>query len=368
MTKIYSEDLCTHRSLLRLCLARVLPIFLMSILISACSRQAGGGHFSMPPMPVEVAPAKVQKVEDKFEAVGTVEATAAITVVSEIDAAVIDIPFQEGSFIKKGGLIAHLDDSQLAAEVQRAEALQAQSKTNYDRVKAVVDQKAGPPQDLDDAAAALKVADANLAVAKARFSKTRITAPFDGIVGARRVSVGTFLRAGQAITDLASIDEIRVDFSAPERFLPSLHQGAEVTVSTTAFPGYNLKGRVIAVEPVLDPGTRTAGVVARMANPDRKFRPGMSANISVVLSERPSAITIPNEAVFANGNQSFVFVVKPDSTASRVAVTLGIRLPDAVEVVQGLQAGMTVVRAGHQKLFEGAKVIPVISRPTGTVE
>ena len=313
----------------------------------------------MPPMPVEVSPVTVQKVTDKFEAVGTIEAVEAITVVSEIDGTVTHLPFREGDVIKRAELIAQLDDSQLAAEVARAEALRAQTQTSYERVKSVVEQKAGAPQDLDDASAALKVADANLALAKARFAKTRIVAPFDGIIGARRVSVGTFLRAGQAITELANIDAIRVYFSAPERFLSQLTRGAEVVVSTTAFPGYELKGKLIVIEPVLDPGTRSARIVAEMANPGRKFRPGMSANISAVLSERPKAITIPNEAIFGSGEQSFVFIVKPDSTVARVALTLGTRLANVVEVVQGLEPGMKVVRAGHQKLFDGARVMPI---------
>lgn len=331
-----------------------------SLLIpAACSKQQGGGGFSMPPMPVEIAQATVRTVTDRFEAVGTIEAMSAITVVSEIDGAVVELPFDEGGYIRRGGLIARLDDSQLAAELARAEALDAQSHVMYDRVKSVVDQKAGTPQDLDDAAAGLKVADANLAMAKARFSKTRILAPFDGIIGARKVSIGTFLRTGQAIADLANIDDIRVNFSAPERYLAQLSRGAAVNVSTTAFPGYAVTGKIIAIEPVLDPGTRSARVVARVSNPGRKFRPGMSANIAAVLSERANAVTIPGEAVFAGGNQSFVFVVKPDSTASRIAVTLGTRMPDVVEVVQGLEAGAVVVQAGHQKLFDGARVMPV---------
>jgi membrane fusion protein (multidrug efflux system) len=332
---------------------------------AACSKQQGGGGFSMPPMPVEIAEVRIQKVTDRFEAVGTIEAMEAITVVSEIDGAVVGLPFEEGASIKRGALIAHLDDSQLAAEMARAEALHAQSHVMYDRVKAVVDQKAGTPQDLDDAAAGLKVADANLAFAKARFAKTRITAPFDGIIGARKVSIGTFLRTGQPIADLANIDDIRVNFSAPERFLAQLTRGAAVTVSTTAFPGYTVDGKIIAIEPMLDPGTRSARIVARVPNPGRKFRQGMSANIATVLSERASAITVPSEAVFAVGNQSFVFVVRPDSTAARVAVTLGTRLPDVVEILQGLEAGMHVVQAGHQKLFEGAKVRPVSAPQSG---
>lgn len=336
--------------------------------LEGCGGNKGGGGFSMPPMPVEVAQAKLQMVADRFETIGTIEAIEAVTVVTEIDGPVVSLPFEEGSVIGQGHLIAKLDDTQLAAEVARAEAIRAQSQTSYDRIKTIVDQKAGAPQDLDDAAAGLKVADANLALARARFSKTRIVAPFGGIIGARKISVGTFLRAGQPITELANIDQIRVFFSAPERFLASLTRGADVSVWTTAFPGYQVKGKIIAIEPVLDPGTRSARVVARVPNPDRKFRPGMSANISAVLGERPNAVTIPSEAVFANGNQSFVFIVKADSTAARAPVTIGTRLADIVEVTQGLQAGVTVVRAGHQKLFEGARVVPVASPVPGSTQ
>jgi len=340
---------------------RGLTIALMAWLPAGCGGPGGGGKFSMPPMPVEVSPVITQKVEDRFDAVGTIEATEAITVVGEIDASVKELPFREGGFLPRGTVIALLDDSQLSAELARAQALRAQSKATFDRVKAVVDQGAGAPQDLDDAAAALKVADANLAVARARFEKTRIVAPFGGIIGSRRVSVGTFLRQGQPIADFANIDEIRVIFSAPERFLSRLSVDAAVTVSGAAYSGESLRGKIAVIEPVIDPVTRSARVVARVQNIGRKFRPGMSANVSAVLSVRPNALTVPNEAVFGSGNQSFVFIVQPDSTVTRVPLTLGIRLPDVVEVVDGLKPGMTVVRAGHQKLFDGSKVMPMLS-------
>jgi membrane fusion protein (multidrug efflux system) len=331
-------------------------------LLFGCSKdQASNAGFSMPPMPVETALVNKQNVSLNFDAVGTIEAVESITVVSEIDAAVVNLPFVEGSRVEKGDLIAQLDDSQLIAEVNRAEALYMQNQTTYKRIKAIVDQKAGTPQDLDDATASLKVAEANLSVARSRFIKTRIVAPFDGIVGTRKVSVGTFLRAGQAITELANLDQIRIEFSAPERFIAQLKKGAEVTVSTPVYPEYKVLGKIIAIEPVLNPETRTVQVVALVQNPGQKLHPGMSANVSVLLSERPDALTIPNEAVFAAGDQSFVFVVKPDSSVARVPITMGLQLPDVVEVVQGLEAGGEVVSAGHQKLFDGAKVIPIAS-------
>lgn len=345
---------------------RMCSLILLTSIVAGCAGNKGpGGRFSMPPMPVEVSPVTIQMVVDKFEGVGTIEALEAITVVAEIEASVKALPFREGGYIRQGELIAQLDDSQLSAELARAEALRAQSKSTYDRVKSIVDQGAGAPQDLDDASASLKVAEANLDLAKARIAKSRITAPFDGIIGARRLSVGTFVRSGQAIADLANIDEIRVTFSAPERFLSKLSQGASVTISAPAFPGQAFNGKIIVIEPVIDAASRSARVVARVQNIGRKYRPGMSANVSAVLSQRPNALTIPNEAVFGSGNQSFVFVVKPDSTVSRVPLTLGTRMSDVVEVLRGLEPGMTVVRAGHQKLFEGGKVMPISSlKPT----
>jgi membrane fusion protein, multidrug efflux system len=337
------------------------------VLASAgCGASGDRQGFAMPPMAVEVSPVATQNMEDKFEAVGTIEAIQAITVVGEIDAAVKGLPFVEGGALKRNAMIAQLDDAQLAAEVARSQALLAQSKGTYDRIKRIVDQGAGSLQDLDDAAAALKVAEANLDLANARLSKTKVIAPFDGIVGARRVSVGTFLRGGQAITELANIDDIRVTFSAPERFLDRLTQGATVTVSSPAFQGMRLRGRIAVVEPMIDPLMRSARIVATVHNEGRKFRPGMSANVAAVLSQRNDALTIPSESVFGSGNQSFVFLVKPDSTVSRVPVTLGIRTANVVEVLGGLQANALVVRAGHQKLFDGGKVLPIAGPPAAS--
>ncbi len=329
-------------------------------LLAGCGGKGGAqGGFAMPPTPVEVAEAVPRTVIDKFEAVGTIEAGEAITVAAEIDGRVVALPFREGGDIKRGEVIARLDDTQLRAERDRAEAVRDRARVTHDRVKAVVDQGAGAPQDLDDASSALKVAQADLDLAEARLAKTRITAPFAGIVGSRRVSVGAFVRPGQAITDLARVEELRVNFSAPERYLGKLSPGAEVSVSTTAYPGYSLTGEIDVVDPVLDPATRSANIMARVKNPDRKFRPGMSADIQAVLSERPHALTVPSEAVFVDGSQAYTYVVKPDSTVTRTALTLGTRLADAVEVLDGLSPHAMVVATGHQKLYDGAKVMPV---------
>ena len=342
-------------------------ITLMILNFCGCSNeQTSAGGFKMPPTPVEVTNVRTQDIADRFEAVGTIEAIEGVTIVSEIDASVISLPFNEGSFIKKGDLIAQLDDSQLFAEVSRTKALYIQSQSAYNRIKTIVEQNAGTKQDLDDAVANLKVAEANFELAKARLAKTRVVAPFDGLIGARKVSVGTFLRTGQEITELANLNEIRVGFSAPEQYLGQLKRGAKVIVSSTVFPGYELSGEIIAIEPILDSETRNVSVVARVRNPGQKFRSGMSANVAAILDEHPNALTVPNETVFANGNQSFVYIINKDSTVTATPVTLGMQTPKVVEVTTGLKDGIQVVRTGHQKLFNGAKIMPVNSDTTAS--
>lgn len=331
-----------------------------SVIFIGCSdQQATDGGYKQPPTPVEIASVELKKVSDDFETVGTIEAIEAITIVSEISGSITKLPFKEGEKISKGELIAKIEDSQLKAEVLRAKALFQQYQSKYNRVEKIVNQNAGTPQDLDDALANLKVAEANLRLAEAKFEKTRITAPFSGIVGARKVSIGTFLRPGDAITDLANLKEIRVNFSTPERFLSKLNKGASITVSTPAYPEHKVNGKIIAIEPIIDSDTRSARIIAQLKNPGLNFRPGMSANISVTLSERPNALTIPSESIFANGNQSFVYVVNEDSTVKRTAVITGTYLSDVVEIVGGIEREMKVIKSGHQKLFDGAKVMPM---------
>ncbi len=335
-----------------------------AILGVACDKgdgAGGGGGFSMPPTPVETAAVLHETVIDRFRSVGTVEAAEDITVVSEIPGIVNSLPFREGDAVAKGDLLAQIDDGELRASLARTEAILAQKDAAFRRVDLVVKQGAGTPQDLDDAAAAQKIAQADVDLARARLAKTRIKAPFSGRVGPRVVSPGAFLQPGSPITRLARIDRIKVRFTAPERYVPVMERGATVSIATTAFPGVELNGVIDVVDPMLDPETRSAMVIVLADNPGERFRPGMSADVGVVLSRRDDALTIPAEAVFAEGDQALVYVVQPDSSVARTPVILGTRLAGSVEVTSGLEDGQSVVRAGHQKLYPGAKVMPIPS-------
>jgi membrane fusion protein (multidrug efflux system) len=179
------------------------------------------------------------------------------------------------------------------------------------------------------------------------------------------VSPGAYLSVGQQITEVAAIDEMKITFSSPERYLAQLRRGAAVQITSTAYPNDLFSGTISVVDPLIDPVSHTVQLEARIPNRAHKLRPGMSADVTATLGERPHALIVPDEAVFGEGNQNFVYVVKPDSTVTRQAVVLGARDSARAEIVSGVKEGDQVVRAGYQKLFEGAHVMPV---PPGGVD
>jgi membrane fusion protein (multidrug efflux system) len=328
---------------------------------ASCSGPAGGarGGMQMPPMPVEIAEVKPEMVSDGFTALGTIDAEKNVEIVSEVSGTVRELPFEEGRPVAAGTLLAGLDDRVERAEADRAAALVEQVRLTAERTRQLYEQKLVPAEERERADANLKVAEANHAVAKARHDKTRIRAPFAGIVGWRRVSPGAYVQPGTVITDLAQIDRLRVGFAVPERFAATLKRGAKVTLTTTAYPEESFAGAVDVVDPQIDPATRTFDLIARIPNPGRRLKPGMSAAVTAILVERPNALVVPDEAVVAQGDQNLVYVLQPDSTVKIVPVRLGLRGTARVEVVSGLAAGDRVVKAGHQKIFPGAKVMPV---------
>lgn len=333
------------------------------LVLSSCGGPKKSASMAPPPTAVEVATVRSGGVIEKLQALGTVEPAESVRIATEIDAVVHELPFQEGSRVRKGQPIALLNDTEPLADARRTEALRDQAKLTFKRMDELSGQKIAAAQDRDLADAALKVAEANLNVSRARLAKTKILAPFDGVIGQRLVSPGAFLRTGDVIATLSRLDPVKVVFAIPERYRAQMRQGSAVTVSAVASPGHAFTGHVSLIDPLLDSATRTSRLVALVPNPRFELSPGMSAEVSSVLSERPAALTVPDEAVFAEGDRNYVYVVKEDKSVTRRAIKLGTRQAGAVEVVDGLKSGESVVRAGHQKLFEGAHVAPAESLP-----
>jgi membrane fusion protein (multidrug efflux system) len=325
---------------------------------------AGGGKgFQMPPTPVELAPVHLEDMRDEFHALGSIEALDNAQIVSEISGTVKSLPFTEGQQVKAGALLALLDDREMRASADHAEAQRQQAAANFDRTQKLAEQKMVSQSELDDSKSALQMAEADLELARVHLEKTHIRAPFDGAVGRRMTSVGAWLKPGDPVTNLARLSTLRVAFSAPERMLADLRPGREVRVRTPAWPDREFSGRLTVVDPIVDPDTRTVHLLAELPNPAGMLKPGLSADVSVTIAERKRALSIPDEAVFAEGNANYVYVVQPDTTVMRTAVLLGARDSSHVEILGGLAAGQMVVRTGHQKLYPGAHIMVLGAAP-----
>jgi membrane fusion protein (multidrug efflux system) len=355
-----------HSSNARFRLAAALTLALAGLGAGSCAPGgAGGKGFQMPPTPVELAPVQLEDMRDDFHALGSIEALDNAQIVSEISGTVKSLPFTEGQEVKAGAMLALLDDREMRAAADHAEAQRQQAGSNFDRTQKLADQKMVSQSELDDSKSALQIAEADLEVARVHLEKTHIRAPFDGAVGRRLTSVGAWLRPGDPVTNLARLSTLRVAFSAPERMLGDLRPGREVRVRTPAWPDREFMGRLTVVDPIVDPDTRTVHLLAELPNPGWVLKPGLSADVSVTLAERKRALIIPDEAVFAEGNANYVYVVQPDTTVMRAAVQLGSRDSSRVEILSGLSPGQMVVRTGHQKLYPGAHIMTLGAPPGG---
>ena len=342
----------------------VVSILLTPMFAAACAPKKGaGGGFQMPPMPVEVAEVTTTPMSDEFRVLGSLEALQEAEVVAEVAGRVIALPFPEGRSVDSGAVLARLDDSELKAQRDRAAASLTLARSEDKRVTDLFEREVVSPRERDESHAALEAAEAELNLQQARLDRTVVRSPFAGTTGRRLISTGGHVKVNDPIVRVARLDRLRVMFSVPERYTAELKAGARATVAVSAWPGQEFPAHVTVVEPSIEPTSRTFMTVAEVTNVGGRLRPGMSADVIVRLSQRAGALTVPDEAVIAEGDQPFVYRVGPDSTVARVPVTLGAREAARVEVRTGLVAGDRVVRAGHQKIFPGAKVLPVASLP-----
>jgi membrane fusion protein (multidrug efflux system) len=184
-----------------------------------------------------------------------------------------------------------------------------------------------------------------------------ISAPFDGVVGLRKVSVGDFVNVGQDIVNLEQIDPLKADFRVAELYLGAVRPGQRIELEVDAFPSEAFKGEVYAIDPLIDESGRSILLRARLPNPDNVLRPGLFARVTLVLNERDGAIQVPEQALVPQGQDQYVFRVV-DGKAAFTKVKVGIRREGMVEVLEGLGPEDEVVTAGQLKIRDGAEVAP----------
>lgn len=317
-------------------------------------RAAAGGP--PPGMPVEAAQVTVDTVVRTITAIGTLESNEAVVVRPEIAGRIVKIGFNEGQRVKKGTVLFLLDDSTYDASAAQAEASLDLSRKNYDRASELHKKGAGSTRTRDEALALLKVDEAKASMAMTMLDKTRIRAPFDGIVGLRKVSPGDYVQPGQDLVNLDDVDVLKVDFRVPQIALSEVRVGQKIGITVDALPGRSFEGEVYAIDPQVDPSTRSMALRARIPNPDGVLRPGLFVTVTVIAERHEGAVLVPEEAIVPIGGQRLVFRIDAGKVKV-VPVTLGVRRPGQVEITSGLKAGDTVVTAGQQKLRDGAPVM-----------
>jgi membrane fusion protein (multidrug efflux system) len=190
---------------------------------------------------------------------------------------------------------------------------------------------------------------------EARVSKASIAAPFAGTIGLRQVSIGDYVKEGQDIVNLESIDPLKVDFRVPELALSQVRHGQTLQVTLDAIPDRAYDGHVYAINPLIDAGGRAVVIRAQVGNRDGKLRPGMFARVRLFTSEARDSALVPEESLFPVGDDKYVYKVV-DGKAIRQRVEIGQRRDGKVEIVAGLVPSDVVVTEGHLKIRDGSAV------------
>jgi membrane fusion protein, multidrug efflux system len=333
---------------------------------AAGGQAKGAGGPGGPPggmsMPVEAMAAKSEHIAQEIIAVGTLRSNESVTLSSEIAGRIARIHFREGQPVTEGALLFSLDDSIYRAEMDQARAALSLSQRNNERATELFGRHLVSARERDEAAAKMDVDKATLALAEARLAKTRIRAPFDGIVGLRAVSPGDYINPGQALAPVEQIAVLKADFRLSEAALSAIAVGQQLNLEVDAYPGQVFPGRVYAIDPRLAEETRSIGVRARVPNDKGKLRPGLFARVRLAIAQRDNAILVPEEAIVPQGNALFVYVIDDGKAALR-PVQVGLRQGGRAEILSGVAAGDLVITAGVQKIGPGAPVTPINLTP-----
>lgn len=337
---------------------RLHPLLLTLLALAACSKSGGPppGAFAVA---VRTAPAERRPLEEKISLVASLSANESVDVQSKIEGTIERIAFDEGQEVEKGRLLFQLDTTRWSAALAQAEANLTMMKSNRDRAESMWQNRTISQQEYDQAVANYDVSKAAADVARQQLKDAKIYAEFEGIVGARMVSVGQVVQPQTVLTRLVDLDPIKIEFHVPERFLKELQVGQSVEFRVPAYPGESFRGEVYFVDPQVDSATRTVLVKARTANADRRLRPGMFGNLDLITRVREDAILVPESALIQTAESTLLFVVGDDHTAQPRTVQTGLRVSGSVEIVAGLSGGEQVIVEGTQKVQPG---IPVAAR------
>ncbi|MBT3093235.1 MAG: efflux RND transporter periplasmic adaptor subunit [Candidatus Thiodiazotropha endolucinida] len=326
----------------------------------------GAAQMEMPPETVTSDQVRSQRWPNTVKATGSLVAVQGVIVTAELGGKIEEIAFESGDRVKQDDLLVRIDVSAEQAQLRSAEAAAKLARINLDRNRDLRANKTVSQADLDTAEANFKQATAQVDNVRATIAKKTLRAPFAGQLGLRQVNLGQIVEQGTPVVTLQTIDPIYVDFSLPQQQFSILEPGTEVHVTTDAAPEKVFSGRIIAVNPEIDQMTRSVRVRATLSNQSELLRPGMFANVEVMLSDDEEVLAIPATAVLYAPYGDTVFVIdevedeksgEKQLVLRQQVIRLGASRGDFVAVVTGLEEEEKVVTSGVFKLRPKMAVI-----------
>jgi membrane fusion protein (multidrug efflux system) len=326
-----------------------------------------------PPEAVSTATSHEDTWEGTLSAVGSIAAAKGVAVSNDGPGLVSRIHFESGQMVQAGQVLVELDTSVERAQLASAKARMDLAAINAGRSRALVQSNAIAQSQLDTDDATLKTATTDLAAIQAQIDRKTVRAPFTGRLGIRAVNLGQYLNSGTTVTVLEAIDTVYVDFELPQQRLADVKVGMPVRITIEGAGGLQQDGAVAAIDPTIDSTTRTIKVRASLPNKQEKLRPGMFANVAVVLPKRDPQVVVPATAVVHASYGNSVFVVedrkdeagnpvagmdgKPGKMARQQFVRTGEARGDYVAILDGVKSGQELVSAGAFKLRNGSPIV-----------
>ncbi len=315
---------------------------------------------------VEVTPIMRRDLIETLPVLGSLAANESAELRPEMAGLVQAIHFEEGQQVKRGQVLLKIDDSELRAQLAQVQARYNLAELNVVRSEALSESRTIPQSETDRARSEFASAQAELALLTLRLARTDVKAPFDGIIGSRSISPGDYVTTSTVITTINDLSQIKITFQVPEMFLSKVRNGTVFTLQSSVAASTPIRGEVYFVNSVIDRATRSSEVKGVVSNPPAGLRPGMFANVEMVLEVRRGALTVPEASILTTAEGSQVILVKEsgtDQVAEFIPVRLGLRSRGFVEIIPlggELPEAQPVVASGvgGLTLYPGIKLNP----------
>jgi len=340
----------------------LLPVVLTVAACTPSGDEKKAGR-TVPAHMVEVAVADIKPVSFQQTISGTLEAITRVRLYNEEVGRITEMQFHEGDRVSRGDILVSLDDSVVRAELDKSVAQREQAEIDLNRLKKLLPNKLASDEDVARAKTALNVALADESLQRARFSRTKIKAPFDGVITERNNEPGDVVALHSHILSLIDPLSLRLKVYISERWISLIHVDDDISISIDALGEQSFNGKVSRVFPTIDPGTRK-GIVEISLHPlPEGARAGQLGRATI--STRPvERLVIPTLAIHHDLDGAYVYLVNDDKTVHKTKIIKGIEYGTSTEVLSGISKGNRVVVKGFLGLNDGKKV-EIVESPTG---